>query len=197
MDKNEIVYICPYSDFCGKDENFSIKVKTRVRNPKNKPILYQYTVSGGRIVGQGENVIWDLKNSRPGEYTITVAIDSGRGFNTETKTEKVSVKECPMCDLPCFCLNMDTSVSASTNMVKAGETLTFTAQIKSKPTFKIFYSWTISQGEIIEGQGTSIIKVKTTREMAGTNLTATIEIIAGGICSACEPPIAETILIIK
>ena len=52
------------------------------------------------------------------------------------------------------------------------------------------YSWTISVGTIIEGQGTLAITVATDKSMQGSNVTATVEI--EGLPSACEKTASET-----
>lgn len=192
LDKKELVYICPNSDFCGRDEIFRVKVETTVRNPKNLPLIYEYTVSGGRVVGQGDKVFWDLKDIRPGTYTITVAIDYGRGPVNETKSETVTVKECPICDLPCVCPMLAVS---GNDEIKAGETVTFKAKIEGGTATRINYKWTISQGEIIAGQGTAEITVKTTKEMTGI-IKATVEI-DGDLCEMCFRTAEKTAAIIK
>jgi hypothetical protein len=64
---------------------------------------YIHTVSAGRILGEGANVIWDLSDAKPGTYTITAGI-SKHIFNGtrwevvgKTQTYTVTVKECPDC----------------------------------------------------------------------------------------------------
>src|SRR5688572_16039300 len=57
---------------CSEDP--SIKITTFVNNPQNSEITYYYTVSGGKIVGQGANVTWEFEVARPGNYTVTVKI---------------------------------------------------------------------------------------------------------------------------
>lgn len=54
------------------------------------------------------------------------------------------------------------------------EPLTFTANVGDYDLSKLTFEWTVSSGEIIEGQGTSTIKVlhKNNRE----NITATVEV---------------------
>ena len=94
LDRKEVNYICPWSDACGKIENLMVLIKPSVSNPKKIPLTYQYKVSGGKIIGQGEEVLWNLKGVRPGTYTITAAIDDGRGFSYQTKSETVEVGEC-------------------------------------------------------------------------------------------------------
>lgn len=55
-------------------------------------VVFDYTVSGGRIVGQGKAVIWDLSDVKPGKYTITVTVDDGCGICGESKTKEVVVR---------------------------------------------------------------------------------------------------------
>jgi hypothetical protein len=193
LDKNEVVYICPWSDYCGKVENLSVVVKTSVRNPKNVSLNYQYKVTGGRLIGQGEEVLWDLKRIRPGTYTITVVIDDGRGFKSETKSTTVSVKECSVCDLPCTCPQF---VVSSGSYVKAGRNIIFTANVTGSDAYDITYNWTISQGEIIDGQGTQKITVKTTNEMSG-GIKATVKIDSYALCWQCSKEESATTTIIK
>lgn len=192
LDRKEVVYICPWSNNCGKIENMMVLVKPSVNNPKKIPLTYQYKVSGGKIIGQGEEVLWDLKGVRPGTYTMTATIDDGRGLINQTKSETVEVKECGVCHPPCICPSL--SVSDSGN-VKAGETLSFKANVIGGTATDITYDWKVSQGEIIEGQGTSEIKVKTSPGMTGT-ITATVEI-GGDLCADCRRTASETATIIK
>jgi len=58
----------------------------------------------------------------------------------------------------------------------AGETITFTANISENNSISVTYDWTVSDGTIIEGHGTSIIKVATHSGLAGKVITATVEI---------------------
>lgn len=196
LDKKEITIACEPnifkddSRFCGYKENGLVSVKTVVNKGKDIPLIYQYKVSGGRIIGQGEKVVWDLKGIRPGTYTITAAIDYGRGFSAETKPQEVSVVEC--CCIICVCPNI---YITSNDSVKAGETVIFKVEVSAGTQTIFTYNWTVSQGEIIAGQGTSEIKVKTSREMTGS-VTATVEI-GGDFCDTCMRTDSETATIIK
>ncbi len=197
LDKNEILIPCIFNgrvfgELCKDEQPDSIQVKITVHNPKNKRINYQYTVSAGRIIGQGEKVIWDLKNVSPGDYTITASFDSGKGFGSETKSEKVSVKECYDCDPPCVCPALSVSGGGS---IKGGETVDFTANVSIGTAFDIKYKWTVSQGEIVLGQGTPNITVKTTSAMSGY-VQATVEI-SGDFCAECLRTASETGTIIQ
>lgn len=72
-----------------------ISVKTIAVDPENDVLTYNYEVSGGKIIGQGANVIWDLSGVPPGTYTITAGVDDGCGICGQTKTDTVVVKTSP------------------------------------------------------------------------------------------------------
>jgi len=43
-------------------------------------VLYTYTTTGGRIVGDGASAVWDLSGvTRPATYTVSVEVDDGCG----------------------------------------------------------------------------------------------------------------------
>ena len=69
-----------------------ISVRTIAVDPDNDPLAYQYTVSGGKIVGEGAEVVWDLSGLKPGNYTITAAVDDGCGFCGAIKTKTIVIK---------------------------------------------------------------------------------------------------------
>ncbi len=72
----------------------STNVTTTAVDPENDVLTYNYTVSGGRIVGQGANVSWDLTGVNPGTYTITAGVDDGCGVCGQTKTQTITVEKC-------------------------------------------------------------------------------------------------------
>ncbi len=161
-------------------DNQTISVSTTATDKDNDPLVYNYTVSGGRVVGQGSSVSWDLSGVRPGTYTITAGVDDGCGICGQTKTETVTVKECDSCSIPCVCPSL--SADGPAGLVTPGGSATFTANVSGSGSYT--YNWTVSNGTITSGQGTSSITVATTREMAGQTVTATVEL--GGTDAACN-----------
>lgn len=186
----EIVLGCPPGTVTGQGcaESSSVSVRTKASDKENDTLIYNYTVSGGRIVGQGANVSWDLSGVRAGSYTITAGVDDGCGVCGKTQTKTITVKECPSCPPPpCECPTL--SVTGPSSAVKAGEDMVFTANVSGgncNPT----YNWSVSAGTITSGQGTPVIHVGTTGSMAGSNVTATVEV--GGCCPGCNPNASET-----
>lgn len=72
-----------------------ISVQTVAVDPENDVLTYVYTISGGKIVGQGANGVWNLSGVSPGTYTITAGVDDSCGVCGQTKTQTVVVKKCP------------------------------------------------------------------------------------------------------
>ena len=164
------------------NDNKTISVATKASDPENDVLTYNYTVSGGRIVGPiGANVSWDLSTAQAGTYTITTGVDDGCGFCGKTDTKTIRVEECADCvatEKPCACPTL--SVSGPSGLTNAGDSMTFTATASGDLT----YNWTVSNGTISSGQGTPVITVSTTKEMAGSNVTATVSI--GGTEARCQ-----------
>jgi hypothetical protein len=79
-----------------------------------------------------------------------------------------------------FCVLCPSFAVASPDDVEAGTPLTFVVGGTSVP--NLTYKWTVNEGTITGGQGTSSITVDTSK-LAGKTLTATVEI--GGIDPAC------------
>lgn len=172
------------SNSCNDDR--TVSVATKASDPENDVLTYNYTVSGGRIVGQGANVQWDLSNAQPGTYTITTGVDDGCGVCGKTDTKTIEVKNCSDCEDICTCYSV--SVSGPSGITNPGDSMTFTANVGGGGDFT--YNWTVSNGTISSGQGTPSITVATTKAMAGQNVTATVDV--GGMCPDCQRIASET-----
>lgn len=107
-------------------------------------------------------------------------------------TVKVIAQNTPKCP--------EVSVTGSGGIVEPGQEISFVLNIKNvDPKLKLTYKWT-SNGEIKEGQGTTLIKVLFNEP--GSNLISTVEIFGlpdgcGSVATEavifCSPPAAELI----
>ncbi len=93
LSKSEIFVSHPSNS--SSDESQKVEVSTVATD--DGTLTYIYTVSGGKIIGSGANVVWDLSNVKPGTYIITSAVDDGRGVWGTTKTKEIKVVECSDC----------------------------------------------------------------------------------------------------
>ena len=164
------------------NDNKMVDVATKASDPENDVLTYNYTVSGGRVIGAGANVQWDLSNAQAGTYTITTGVDDGCGVCGKTDTKTIKVEECPDCVQICDCPTL--SLNGPSGITNPGDTMTFVASVSGGK--DVTYNWTVSAGTIESGQGTSSITVRTTSGMAGENVTATVEI--GGLDPDCNCP---------
>ena len=132
--ERESLNICPffpYKDgmYCDGDKS-SISVSATAKEVEENGLIYRYFVTGGTIIGNGANVIWDLKGAKMGNYLITVALVKDAAVKGKTITKSFSYGECDTCDPPCSCPIL--SVIGSKAIAKAGDGLIFTAELKGK-----------------------------------------------------------------
>ncbi|MGH9944389.1 MAG: hypothetical protein ACRD9R_18740, partial [Pyrinomonadaceae bacterium] len=158
-----------------------VRLKADARSPDGNQLRYAWTVSGGRVVGEGANTIWDLSGVSPGVYTAQVDVTSGPDPDcTALATTAVRVVECP--PLREFCPSISINCP---EVEQTGNTITFSADVTGgTPGVTSSYNWTVTAGRIVGGQGTPSITVDTTG-LGGRDIKAVVEVGGyGRICSA-------------
>lgn len=163
-------------------DDMSVNVTTTALDPEGDVLTYNYTVSGGRIVGQGANVSWDLTGVQPGTYTITSGVDDGCGVCGKTQTRTITVDTCNDCIVECVCPTLTVS---GPDTASVGQEVTFTANLSGGSSEDFTYNWTVTAGEIISGQGTPSIRVGSTSGLAGQTITATVDV-RSTTCTSCN-----------
>src|SRR4051812_37079895 len=135
-------------------------------SPQGLTLRYNWSATGGRIVGSGANTTWDFSGVQPGTYTVTVEVNSGREQDCTAFTQTaVVVRDCP----PPTCPSI---VISCPDTVRLGQAITFSANVSNLATgISPLYQWTVSAGTITGGQGTTSITVDTTG-LAGQPVTA-------------------------
>lgn len=152
-----------------------VELTAVVRDFKTRELLYTYSVTGGRITGEGSKVSWDLAGSQPGTYTATVEVEDNRRQRATTSTT-VTVSTCACLPLPCPSISVSCPADAT-----AGSSISFSASADGTP-LTVTYLWSVSAGTIIAGQGTSSITVDSTG-LVGQSITATITV--GMLAPSC------------
>jgi hypothetical protein len=148
-------------------------------DPDSDQLLYTWSVTGGKLSGEGRQVTWDLTGVANGTYTASVEVNDGNQ-HTATGSATVTVADCPGCAKPpppCPVV----SVSCPSE-VEAGQPITFTASVSGGEGISPTYNWSVSAGTISGGQGTSTITVDTTG-LGSQSVTATVSI--GGADPSC------------
>jgi hypothetical protein len=173
-----IMLPCPEgtsSDSCTPSASRSVDLTADARDPDNDTLLYTWSVTGGKLTGEGRGVAWDLSGVNPGTYTATVEVNDGNGHTVNGSTA-VTVADCTGCKPPCPTI----SVSCPSD-VDQGSPITFTAAVNGGP--NVTYNWSVSAGTISSGQGTSSITVDTAT-LGGQSVTATVEL--SGLDPSCS-----------
>jgi hypothetical protein len=171
---------CPegtQSASCTPSASREVQLTANASDPDNDTLLYAWSVTGGRITGDGRAVTWDLSGVNPGTYTATVEVNDGNTHTANASTT-VTVAVCDRCEPPCPTV----SVSCPAD-VALGTPITFSAAVSGGPSNMMpTYNWSVSAGTISSGQGTTSITVDTTG-LGGQTVTATVEL--GGVDPAC------------
>ena len=97
LNQTEVFATCSINSSSCSDKNQLIEISTEAADPEGDVLTYSYALAGGKIIGQGSKVVWDLSGVSPGTYTITVGVDDGCGVCGKTVTKEIKVIECPDC----------------------------------------------------------------------------------------------------
>ena len=167
----QIVTLCPDAESMS---NPRVRLKATGVSPEGKPLRYRWEVSGGRLEGDGTDVVWDLSGAPPGVYNAAVTAESGPEGNplcTAFTSTKVVVRTCPPPRPVCPNVTM-----SCPDVQQAGSPITFTASVSGGTAgVTPVYNWTVSPGKILSGQGTQTITVDTSG-LAGQPISATVEV---------------------
>jgi hypothetical protein len=163
------------SSSCVPSASRSVDLSANYTDRDNDTLLYTWSVTGGKLSGEGKSVTWDLSAVNPGTYTATVEVNDGNQHPV-SGSSSVTVEACRGCVPPCPTV----SVSCPSE-VRQGSPITFNASVGSDA--NVTYNWSVSAGTITSGQGTSSIAVSSDG-LGGQTVTATVEL--GGLDPSCS-----------
>ena len=158
-----------------------VALRANATDPDGDTLLYSWSSTGGRIVGEGANTSFDSAGLAPGDYTVTVQVDDGCGCVAfDSKTIRVV-----NCIPPLNCFDPNLTVSQDRSTVRSGEVVNLsTPGVSGGQNYgTVSYAWTASAGTIT-GSGTSA-RLDTTGVAEGT--TTEVRVVAtssAGNCSA-------------
>jgi hypothetical protein len=161
------------SDTCTPSASRSVDLTANAVDPDNDTLLYTWSVTGGKLTGEGRGVVWDLSGVNAGTYTASVEVNDGNA-HTAAGSTTVTIADCTGCRPPCPTISVSCPDS-----VDQGAPLTISSSVSGG---NVTYSWSVSAGTITGGQGTSSITIDTAG-LGGQTVTATLEV--GGLDPAC------------
>ena len=179
---------------CGQISTRPVVNLTARATQGTTPVRYVWTTEAGRIEGNGPTAVWTLDGVSPGYYRASLEALGGSTndqcqvfASTLVLVECPPVPECPQVQIVC------------PSQVELGQPIVFDSTVTGTlGTSPLVYNWTVSGGTIIEGQGTSSIKVSAAG-LEGQSLTASASLTGSDTslarCSAScsvQIPIAQT-----
>jgi hypothetical protein len=167
----------------------TVHLTAKAVSPGGYPIKYKWSTTAGVISGEGPMVTWNLAGLRPGYHKASLDIQSVGSDASCQAFSSVSVLVNPCKPLQPVCPAIEIECPTS---VGIDQPLTFrsTATGGGNPASPPVYSWTVSAGTIIEGQGTNTIRVDTSG-LAGQTVRASLSI--GGYTIECAADCAVSI----
>src|SRR6185503_569894 len=143
------------SDSCTPTDRL-VTLTANASDTDNDTLLYTWSVTGGRVTGEGRSVSWDLSGVANGTYTATVEVNDGN-MHTASGSTTVTVADCTGCvPPPPPCPTVSVSCPSQAD---PGSPVTFTASVSGDSGLSLTYNWSVSAGTISSGQGTSTITV--------------------------------------
>jgi hypothetical protein len=158
-------------------------------DPNGDELLFTWSVTAGRLRGEGRTVTWNLGAVPAGTYTASVEVNDGTGLtaNSATSVTVASCSDCGFVVLPC----PNVSVSCPSS-VESKQPMTFVATVSGgDPSITPTYQWELSAGKITSGQGRSKVVVDVS-DLTGQSLTGTVTV--GGFNPLCSKVASCTIL---
>lgn len=153
---------------CGQVNTRPVVNLTARATQGTTPVRYVWTTEAGRIEGNGPTATWTLDGVAPGYYRANLeALSGSTNDQCQVFASTLVLVECPPAP---ECPQLTISCPSQT---EAGQPIEFVSTVSgSLGTAPFVYNWTVSSGTIIDGQGTSSIKVSAAG-LEGQSLTAT------------------------
>jgi hypothetical protein len=139
----KITYPCPpdfysISRSCPSAADLQVGL-TSIAKDFNKQPLYAHTVTGGRVVGEGSRVTWDLSEVGPGIYTATVEVKDTKKHHALSSVN-VTIANCADCVDSFMC---PTLVVTCYDRVMAG-TLAVCKVTMMPSSDRVAYEWSVN-----------------------------------------------------
>jgi hypothetical protein len=178
VSSSEVLHLCHWSPFADKPE---VDIRVYASDADNEQLTYAYSMTGGRIRGEGSSVVWDLKDVIRGTYQLTVKVTDGKGGETSREL-KVTTVDYGSCDPPPPpCREITVSCESTVENVKR---ILFVANVQSEVPLNHLFHWTVNAGRITAGQNAPRLTVDASRDATGfENITATVQV--GGVDPSC------------
>ncbi len=156
-----------------------VELYATANSPVGDKLVFTWAVTGGRLRGEGRKVTWDISGLREGTYTAMVDVNYAR-HRTVSDSTVIRILPCALCDPPpCPTISV-----ACPSRADSKQLIVFEATASGGSSeLNLTYTWSVTAGKIISGQGTTKITVDAAN-LAGQSITATVTV--GGMNPNCS-----------
>jgi len=174
------VVLCPKSfrpdgpSGCLSGERLRLDLKVDVADVDEGNLEYRYSVTTGRIIGKGPNVVWEFQDARPGEYVADVRVKDRHGASASSST-RVTFEWSDSYDPGIWAPNIQPTCPAT---VIEGKPALISIRLDAGPHErlpKLKFDWSLTAGRIIKGYETRTIKIDT-RGLGGQEISASVDV---------------------
>lgn len=173
LDKTELFHPCrqPFpAKYRTCPDGMTITISAKLSGRQRRDGEYKYSVSGGKILGTGPKVVWDMTSAMPGTYVVTLTV--GSGATKKTVEKKIHVQECSDCTMECLRCPHDMLVS-SKDSARPGDLITVSVKDQLGPK----YNWRIEGATIVEGQGTDRITLRVEKDTTRSSVIIVLDVL--------------------
>lgn len=170
--------VCPFRpELFDKPE---VDLVVNATDPDGDTLQYEYSTTGGSILGEGKLVIWDLSNALQRKHEVRVTVTDGRGGKVEAAltVNMVDGSSCDPPPPPCPIVK----VSCPDELEKS-KPFVFSVLIEGQGTNEPSFRWKLNAGRIVKGQYGREMEATTTGANGFDDIRATVEI--GGFDPSC------------
>jgi hypothetical protein len=166
VDEENVYIECPSGQRARPDspksDDLIVNVQTgATSNSILDKLHFSYAISGGKVIGSGTNVKWDLTGLRPGTYWISADVDDGKeGARSEKRSISLYSRECTW---TLECPRVDLS---DIRRAKNSDDLTVFATIAGGSD-DIELDWDADGADIIAGQASRLVRLRPLRSFRG------------------------------
>lgn len=158
-----------------------VNLLVNATDPDGDALQYEYSTTGGSILGKGKSVIWDLSNALQQAHDVRVKVTDGRGGKVEAALT-VNMVDGGSCDPPpppCPVIK----VSCPEELEKS-KPFAFSVLIEGKQQYQTpSFRWKLNAGRIVKGQYERKMEATTTGADGFEEITATVDV--GGFDPSC------------
>jgi Bacterial Ig domain len=170
-------------EFSGGPDRSEVDLLVNATDPDHDALHFEYSTTDGTISGNGNLVVWNLRDVKRGPHEVRVTVTDGRGGKVIASLT-VSTVDSGACDPPRGGPCPEIKVSCPDEIDKAGD-FKFSVMIKiNGERFETTdLSWRLNAGRILKGQYGREMEASTTGANGFEKITATVEV--GGFDPSC------------